>query len=63
LREKFSNLIEVRKITALLIVMLFIVLSLMGVLEVNFIQTVIISVVSYYFGKSTALDRPRKDEM
>jgi hypothetical protein len=56
MREKLSALIEVRKITALLVVLLFITLSLMKVLEVNFIQTVIISVVSYYFGKSTALD-------
>lgn len=57
MKDKLSALIEVRKITALLIVLLFIVLSLMKVLEVNFIQTVIISVVSYYFGKSTALDK------
>jgi hypothetical protein len=56
MKGKLSALIEVRKITALLIVLLFITLSLMKVLEVNFIQTVIISVVSYYFGKSTALD-------
>lgn len=60
MKEKLSALIEVRKITALMIVLLFIVLSLMKVLEVNFIQTVIISVVSYYFGKSTALDAPRE---
>lgn len=60
MKEKLSALIEVRKITALLIVMLFIILSLMEVLEVNFIQTVIISVVSYYFGKSTALDTARE---
>lgn len=57
MKEKLSALIEVRKITALLIVLLFIALSLMEKLEINFIQTVIISVVSYYFGKSTALDK------
>jgi hypothetical protein len=60
MKQKLSALIEVRKITALLIVLLFVTLSLMKVLEVNFIQTVIISVVSYYFGKSTALDRSDK---
>jgi hypothetical protein len=60
MKQKLSALIEVRKITALLIVLLFVTLSLMKVLEVNFIQTVIISVVSYYFGKSTALDRGDK---
>lgn len=60
MKEKLSALIEIRKITTLLIVALFIILSLMKVLEVNFIQTVIISVVSYYFGKSTALDKSDK---
>jgi hypothetical protein len=63
LKQKLSNLIEVRKITALLIVMLFIALSFQGVLEIVFIQNIIISVVAFYFGKSTALDKPRKDEM
>jgi hypothetical protein len=57
MKNKASNLIEVRKITALLVVFLFVVLSFMGKLETNFIQTVIISVVAYYFGKSTALDK------
>ena len=56
--KKLAELIEVRKIIALAVVSLFIVLSLKGVLEVNFIQTVVISVVSFYYGKSTALDTP-----
>jgi thiamine transporter ThiT len=57
MKAKFSALVEVRKLTALAIVLLFITLALKGTLEVNFIQTVIISVVSFYFGKSTALDK------
>ena len=59
MKNKISNLIEVRKITALLVVFLFVVLSFTGKLETNFIQTVIISVVAYYFGKSTALDKAK----
>lgn len=62
MREKLSNLIEVRKIIALLTVLLFIILSLLQVLETNFIQTVIITVVSFYFGKSTALDKAKEDK-
>lgn len=58
--RKISNLIEVRKIIALMTFALFIALSLMNVLEVNFVQTVIITVISFYFGKSTALDKPKE---
>jgi hypothetical protein len=61
MKQKFSNLIEIRKITMLLITFLFIALSFMGVLETNFTQDVILIVVSFYFGKSTALDAPRSD--
>lgn len=60
MKQKFAALIEVRKLVALSTMALFIVLSLLGRLEVNFIQTVIVSVVSYYYGKSTALDKPRE---
>jgi quinol-cytochrome oxidoreductase complex cytochrome b subunit len=62
LKERLYSLIDVRKLTAILIVVLFIVLSLLGTLEVNFIQTVIISVISFYFGKSTALDTPKEGD-
>ncbi|WP_222599341.1 hypothetical protein [Aquibacillus kalidii] len=56
MKEKLSKLIEVRKIIALVVIALFLVLSVNGTLETNFIQTVIISIISFYFGKSTALD-------
>lgn len=60
LLEKLAKMVETRKIIALLIVVVFIVLSFKGVLETNFIQTVIITVISFYFGKSTALDDPNR---
>ncbi len=56
------KLIQVRKLMALSITVLFLTMSLMGQLETNFVQTVIIAVVSFYFGKSTALDRPNEKE-
>lgn len=63
MKQKLSKLIEIRKISMLLIMFLFITLSFMKVLETNFVQNVILIVVSFYFGKSTALDQPRKDEV
>jgi hypothetical protein len=62
LKQKLSNLIEIRKLSMLLTMFLFITLSFMGVLETNFTQNVILIVVSFYFGKSTALDTPRSDK-
>lgn len=53
MKQKLSALIEVRKLIALSVVLLFVVLSLMGTLETNFIQTVVISVISFYFGKTS----------
>lgn len=58
--KKISALVEVRKIIAIVTVALFVALSLMEVLETNFIQTVIITIVSFYFGKSTALDKSKE---
>lgn len=57
MKTKLAALIETRKLIALSTILLFIVLSLMRVLEVQFIQTVIISVVSFYFGKAQSLDK------
>ncbi|MEK4426638.1 hypothetical protein [Solibacillus sp. FSL K6-1523] len=56
MRNKLTSLLEVRKIIALVSVLLFFVLSVMGELETNFIQTVIISIVSFYFGKTAAIN-------
>ena len=63
MKRKFTSLIEVRKLMALGTTLLFIGLASFGILEPVFIQTMITTVVAYYFGKSTALDKPnRKDE-
>jgi len=53
MKNKVSALIEVRKLIALFTILLFVTLSLMGKLETNFIQTVVISVISFYFGKTS----------
>ncbi len=60
MKNKLTELIEVRKLMALAIILLFVVMSYMGRLETNFVQTVIIAIVSFYFGKSTALDKPKE---
>lgn len=61
-RKKLYRLVETRKLIALFVVVLFGVLAVKGTLETNFIQTVIITVISFYFGKSTALDDPQYHE-
>ena len=61
-RSKLYRLIETRKLMALFVIVLFGILAINGTLETNFIQTVIITVISFYFGKSTALDDPQYHE-
>jgi len=61
MKNKLSQLIEVRKIIALAIVCVFIVLAVTGSLDEKLIEYVIVSVITYYFAKSTALDQPGKD--
>ncbi|QUI23635.1 hypothetical protein HZI73_15650 [Vallitalea pronyensis] len=58
MKEKLHALLEVRKIGALLVVMLFLVLSALGKIDADKSYSIIIMVVTFYFGKSTALDRP-----
>ena len=54
--KKLQALIEVRKLIALSTILLFVALALLDRLEVAFIQTVIISIVSFYFGKTSAVN-------
>ncbi len=54
--KKVMNLLEVRKIMALVVILLFSALSLMDKLDVSFVQSVIISVISFYFGKTTSIN-------
>jgi hypothetical protein len=59
MKTKIANLIETRKIMALAIILVFAILAIRGSLQESFVQTVIISIISFYFGKSTALDPPK----
>ncbi|KZR58988.1 hypothetical protein [Pseudobacillus badius] len=61
MKQKLANLIEVRKLIALSSIILFIVLSVLGTLQVDFIQTVIITVISFYFGKTTEAVKNNKE--
>lgn len=57
--NKLIALIEVRKMISLAVTLLFIVLAVMGKIESKLVEYVVISVISYYFAKSTALDAPQ----
>ncbi len=59
MKEKLTALIEVRKIIALLITVLFIGLSITGSISSDKTFEVVLIVIAFYFGKSTALDRPK----
>lgn len=55
--EKVTKLIEVKKIIALLITLVFVVLSLKGALNTQEIMTIVTSVIFFYFGQSTAKEK------
>ena len=57
MKDKLVALLEVRKIMAFVTILLFVVLSIMGTLETNFIQNIILTIIAFYFAKSTALDK------
>lgn len=57
MKEKLTSLLEVRKIIAILVVILFIILSITGSIDADKSYSVILMVVAFYFGKSTALDK------
>ena len=46
---------------ALVVVVLFATLALLEKLEVSFTQSVIISVISFYFGKTTSINEKGKE--
>ena len=60
MKGKLAALIEVRKIIAFITMAVFVFLSLKGVLQIDFIQNVILMVIAFYFAKSTALDGEKK---
>lgn len=61
MKDKLAALIETRKIIAFAILIVFCYLSMSGKIDAKITEYVIVSVISFYFGKSTALDRPSKD--
>lgn len=53
--EKLQSLIGVRKIIALTITLLFVILAIMGKVDSKLVEYTVTSVIAFYFGKSTAL--------
>lgn len=59
--KKLTSLLEVRKLMALSIILVFGAMALTEKLEMNFVQTVIISVISFYFGKTSNINEKGED--
>ncbi len=59
MKEKLTTLLEVRKIIALLVTILFFILCMMGAISADKAFEVVLMVIAFYFGKSTALDKPQ----
>ncbi|GMQ61523.1 hypothetical protein [Vallitalea maricola] len=59
MKEKLTALLEVRKIIALIVAILFFILSMMGAITLDKAFEVVLMVIAFYFGKSTALDKPQ----
>lgn len=57
MRNKLTQLLEVRKIIAILTVLLFIFLAVTDALQTDFIQNVILTVIAFYFAKNTEGDK------
>ena len=51
--KKLTNLIEVKKVIALLVVIVFCILALSNKIEPSIYTNVVTLVVGYYFGQST----------
>lgn len=60
MKEKLMDLIEVRRIIALMVAVIFVILAFIGRIENQFVENVILMVVTYYFAKETALDKAEK---
>lgn len=58
MKEKLTSLLEVRKIIALLITILFFILCMIRAISSDKAFEVVLMVIAFYFGKSTALDKP-----
>lgn len=56
--QQLRDLVEVRKLIALSITGLFIVLAVMGKMDTKLVEYVVTTVIAFYFAKATALDTP-----
>ena len=55
--KKLTDLLEVRKLIALGITVLFVILALCGAIDTKLVEYVVTTVIAFYFAKSTALDK------
>lgn len=62
MKSKLLGLLEVRKLIALAVTAMFIVLAFMGVIDPKLVEYIVTTVIAFYFAKSTALDTPDKKE-
>ena len=62
MRRQMSKLLEIRSIMALAVMLLFIILSITKVLQTDFIQNVILTVVVFFFAKGSNYDEVNKDK-
>lgn len=60
MKEKITALLEVRKIIALLVTILFFILAMMGSISADKAFEIVLMVITFYFAKSTALDKPQQ---
>lgn len=50
MKEKLSNLIDVKSIVTIALTILFIILSIKGVIDGNAVVTIFTTVIAFYFG-------------
>ena len=50
MKEKLSNLIDVKSIVTIALTILFIILSIKGVIDGNEVVTIFTTVIAFYFG-------------
>lgn len=58
--EQVSKLLGIRNVIAILVTILFVILSLAHVLQVEFIQSIILAVIIFFFAKGTTYDEIEK---
>ena len=60
--NKIKDLLEVRKLISLLVALTFVVLAVTKQLDAKLVEYVIITVITFYFAKQTALDTPSEQK-